>query len=360
MADTALTPSANPSLVAHSLVTPATSATHTTTPAPPATPTTPTTPATPSTYLSTSPTSRGSHVSLFSATTGSTNTVVTHSITPQTYVRRVSFDTMTNVDLPSYSFTLQAKSQGYKRSKRSRCFLVATDLNTYSDYALEWTIERLVDDGDEVVVLRVVTVDMNASKSNIATTLRDQEQQARDDAQKVMDGIMIKNDDRQVGLGDRVPCEPMSGISIIVEFVVGKVQETIQNMISMYQPSMLIVGTRGRSPVKGFLLGSVSRYCLQHSPVPVTVVRPESRGQKYKDKKRRLSKLIKIRVGSAKGSKVDMVMESELGGRGREGSRSSAGSVGEVSLSTIGTRESEFRRSADSSVGSTGMESKWG
>lgn len=122
---------------------------------------------------------------------------------------------------------------------------------------------------------------------------------------------------------------------------------------------MLIVGTRGRSPVKGFLLGSVSRYCLQHSPIPVTVVRPESRGQKYKDKKRRLSKLIKIRVGSAKGSKVDVVMESELGERGREG-RSSIGSVGEVSLSTVGTRESEVRRSADSSAGSTGMESKWG
>ncbi|RUS28694.1 hypothetical protein BC938DRAFT_481559 [Jimgerdemannia flammicorona] len=289
----------------------------------------------PSAYLSTSPTLRGSHVSLFSGTTASTSTPITHAATPlQTYVRRVSFDAMTHIDLPSYSFTLQAKSQGFKRSKRSRCFLVATDLNTYSDYALEWTIERLLDDGDEVVVLRVVTVDMSASKSNIANTLSEQEQQAREDAQKVMEGIMMKNEDKQ--------------ISIVVEFVVGKVQATIQHMIAMYQPSMLVVGTRGRSPVKGFLLGSVSRYCLQHSPVPVTVVRPENRGQKYKDKRRRLSKLIKIRVGSVRGSKVDVASVPPLpeDSREREGSRSSSGSISEM-LSTPGIKEIE-RRSVES------------
>lgn len=47
---------------------------------------------------------------------------------------------------------------------------------------------------------------------------------------------------------------------------------------------MLIVGTRGRSSVKGFLLGSVSRYCLHHSTVPVIVVRPERKLNKSKTK----------------------------------------------------------------------------
>lgn len=51
----------------------------------------------------------------------------------------------------------------------------------------------------------------------------------------------------------------------------------------MYQPSMLVVGTRGRSPVRGFLLGSTSRYCLDHSPVPVVVVRPEGKVNKDDD-----------------------------------------------------------------------------
>lgn len=53
-------------------------------------------------------------------------------------------------------------------------------------------------------------------------------------------------------------------------------------MISMYQPSLLIVGTRGLSEFKGMLLNSVSKYCLQHSPIPVAVVRPEDKLKKSK------------------------------------------------------------------------------
>jgi predicted NBD/HSP70 family sugar kinase len=70
----------------------------------------------------------------------------------------------------------------------------------------------------------------------------------------------------------------------VIEFVIGKVQETIQHMITMYQPSLLIVGSRGLSEFKGMLLNSVSKYCLQHSPVPVAVVRPENKLKKMSKK----------------------------------------------------------------------------
>lgn len=59
----------------------------------------------------------------------------------ENYVRGVSFDTMTDQDQPDYSFTLRGKTQGYQRTRRSRTFLVATDLANYSDYALDWAIE---------------------------------------------------------------------------------------------------------------------------------------------------------------------------------------------------------------------------
>lgn len=50
---------------------------------------------------------------------------------------------------------------------------------------------------------------------------------------------------------------------------------------------MLIVGTRGRSlgGFQGLLPGSVSKYCLQHSPVPVIVVRPTQKRSKTKKKR---------------------------------------------------------------------------
>ena len=48
---------------------------------------------------------------------------------------------------------------------------------------------------------------------------------------------------------------------------------------------MLIVGTRGISELKGMFINSVSKYCLQHSPVPVVIVRPENKVKKPKGKK---------------------------------------------------------------------------
>lgn len=47
------------------------------------------------------------------------------------------------------------------------------------------------------------------------------------------------------------------------------------------------MGTRGRSlgGIQGLLPGSVSKYCLQHSPVPVIVVRPTSKREKKKRKR---------------------------------------------------------------------------
>ena len=52
---------------------------------------------------------------------------------------------------------------------------------------------------------------------------------------------------------------------------------------------MLIVGTRGRSlgGMQGLLntRNSFSKYCLQYSPIPVVVVRPDEKRQKKKDKR---------------------------------------------------------------------------
>jgi nucleotide-binding universal stress UspA family protein len=38
---------------------------------------------------------------------------------------------------------------------------------------------------------------------------------------------------------------------------------------------LLVVGSRGRGPLGGLVLGSVSRACLAHAPCPVVVVRPQ-------------------------------------------------------------------------------------
>ena len=70
------------------------------------------------------------------------------------------------------------------------------------------------------------------------------------------------------------------------------------------------MGTRGRSlgGIQGLLPGSVSKYCLQNSPVPVIVVRPTAKREKKKRKRRadpsRRSYMDILEKGEATGSQI--------------------------------------------------------
>ena len=85
-----------------------------------------------------------------------------------------------------------------------------------------------------------------------------------------------------------------SQLSIVVEFIAGKTTQTIDRLIALYRPDSIVVGTRG---TRGMMqawgaafgapgMGSVSKYCLSHSPVPIIVVRPESKVRKTIEKRR--------------------------------------------------------------------------
>ncbi|ODH51286.1 hypothetical protein GX48_02526 [Paracoccidioides brasiliensis] len=189
---------------------------------------------------------------------------------PSAYNRGVSFDTFDNRDATDFSLTLNYKHKDYQATRRSRTFLCGTDQNEYSDFALEWLIDELVDDGDEIVCLRVVEKD-----SKIASDASVEERKYRQEAQKLLDQVIAKNSQDE------------KAISLVMELAVGKVQEIIQRMIQIYEPSVLIVGTRGRSlgGMQVLLPGSVSKYCLQQSPIPVIVVRPTAKREKKKQKR---------------------------------------------------------------------------
>jgi hypothetical protein len=106
------------------------------------------------------------------------------------------------------AFTLNFKHKAYRSGRRSRTFMVGVDEHAYSDYALAWMMEQLVDDGDEVICVRVVETQVRAAEKFYQT-----------DARKTMDAIQEKN------LHDRA-------ISIVLEYAVGKLHATFQQFVS--------------------------------------------------------------------------------------------------------------------------------
>lgn len=133
-----------------------------------------------------------------------------------TYQRGVSFDTFDNRDATDFSFTLKYKHKNYQASRRSRTFLCGTDQNDYSEFALEWLIDELVDDGDEVICLRVVEKD-----SKIASDASVDDGRYRKEAEKLINQVIAKNQHDE------------KAISLVLELAVGKVQEIIQRMVCL-------------------------------------------------------------------------------------------------------------------------------
>jgi len=137
---------------------------------------------------------------------------------------RVSFDTFDNRDATDFSLTLSRKHREYKYTKRSRTFLCGTDTNEYSDTALEWLIDELVDDDDEVVCLRVVERDSKEAKewAGGGSGREGREKGYKAEAERMLGKIQEKNTEDKA-------------INLVLEFSIGKVQETIQSMVSTYR-----------------------------------------------------------------------------------------------------------------------------
>ncbi|KUI54318.1 hypothetical protein VP1G_01801 [Cytospora mali] len=175
----------------------------------------------------------------------------------------------TKHNFPSY--TLVVRHLGYaSNQRRSRTFMVGIDDHEYSDEALQWLFGKFVDDGDEIVCVRVVEKDVRQLEAD------KRQANFQKEANAEVERIKAK-------------CGDSKAISIVLEYAVGKLHATFQRLIQLHQPSMLIVGTRGRT-LGGFqglmaTRNSFSKYCLQYSPVPVVVVRPDEKRQKKREKR---------------------------------------------------------------------------
>ena len=87
--------------------------------------------------------------------------------------------------------------------------MVGVDEHAYSDYALVWLLNNMVDDGDEVVCVRVLESPVSSKGEKVY----------QEDAKKLLATIQSKN-------------EHNKAISIVLEYSVGKLHDTFQQMVS--------------------------------------------------------------------------------------------------------------------------------
>jgi hypothetical protein len=76
------------------------------------------------------------------------------------FAAKVSFDTFENPAASMFSYTLRARAGGYARARDTRVFLCASSPDASGARALEWALDALAQDGDELVVFRGVPEDV--------------------------------------------------------------------------------------------------------------------------------------------------------------------------------------------------------
>lgn len=129
------------------------------------------------------------------------------------FERHVGFDNVpigeSSKKVPS-SVVLTVKHNGYQPRRRSRTFMVGVDENPYSEYAVQWLLDELVDDGDEIICVRVIEKDVRLTEKSYYS-----------DAQQVMNSLMAKNGSNRA-------------VAFVLEYAVGKLHSTFQSLVRSY------------------------------------------------------------------------------------------------------------------------------
>ncbi len=106
------------------------------------------------------------------------------------------------------SYTLSISHYGYQPRRRSRTLMVGVDQQVYSDFALQWLLEEYADDGDEVICVHVTDKDPRGLE----------EKYYKSKAEAMVDRIKGKIPEH-------------CAISIKLEYAVGKLHPTFQNLV---------------------------------------------------------------------------------------------------------------------------------
>jgi nucleotide-binding universal stress UspA family protein len=143
--------------------------------------------------------------------------------------------------------------------------LVAVDKSEESQQALQYTCHLLEHFQAEVDALYVKPdiVEMMADISYAPFTTKDDvERDVETSAQKILDEII---ESCEICLGGKIPCQP--------KVAVGEPADEILFFAQKGHYDMIVLGSHGRSSLRGFFLGAVHAKILHHALQPVLILR---------------------------------------------------------------------------------------
>ncbi|MES1911155.1 MAG: hypothetical protein MHM6MM_003638 [Cercozoa sp. M6MM] len=158
----------------------------------------------------------------------------------------------------------ETKSERPVHFEPKRKIMIAVDASEHAERAVHWAIENHLREGDLVVLVTAVDIDVASSWAGLgAAAVYDALQEVRTRAVE----------EAKVLIHKYTALLKENHLHYLATVVSGDPRDAIMFEVDKHKVDTLILGTRGRGVVARTLLGSVSDHILHHVQVPVIVVR---------------------------------------------------------------------------------------
>lgn len=150
-------------------------------------------------------------------------------------------------------FSVSSKHVEHSTTYWSRSFLCSMSSVHNSKPALLWLVQNVMENGDELVCLKVVH-----DSSFEPVHYQHEAEDLLSEVVKALDTSLK--------------------IKVVVEVALGSIKTVVRKTMLLYQPALVVVGTTAKtySNVMRYMTRkTLSNYLLNHSPVPVIVILPE-------------------------------------------------------------------------------------
>ncbi|TAQ89575.1 hypothetical protein B7494_g2103 [Chlorociboria aeruginascens] len=245
---------------------------------------------------------------------------------------------------------VKMQKEAHDNQRRIRKYLVATDLSDEAAHALEWTIGTVLRDGDTLLAIYCVDEEVGISSMEGSSEEAHMKEQvvaiAASTKPTTSTPVLSATVGPVLAVGNLVLDRPSPSVSaspmgreqgkseqeryravkditervskllrktklqvkVVIEVIHCKSpKHLITEVIDYINPTLVILGSRGRSALKGVILGSFSNYLVTKSSVPVMVARKRLRkANNYKRPSIRLANnLSNPTVKSLASAKID-------------------------------------------------------
>uniref|UniRef100_A0A060TBK3 ARAD1D28380p n=1 Tax=Blastobotrys adeninivorans TaxID=409370 RepID=A0A060TBK3_BLAAD len=153
------------------------------------------------------------------------------------------------------SYFVSSRHSEHRYSSDSRAILFSYSPKQHSDVALRWIISNILQDGDELICLRMLGA---ADATHLQHHYQPEAQRLLNQAEQIAAEYGIK-------------------VNIVVELGVGKVKTVVYKTLVMYQPCLIVVAISSKSPNSFRRMrykSSINSYLLSRGPLPVVIVTP--------------------------------------------------------------------------------------